>query len=221
LVPLKEGELALHFHEATIEGKLTWQASVSLPSGAIWKPSLSQQAWFPNVWGHLFLDVYQGAENTFIGSKVESEIVKVHGFWDNDLSGSPMVVKALDLETVTKVDSGCHLIAAVVNLLHSYTQNFYEVCTSKFKRVKLEKMVGSSIEKLELVKFPVNKLKRKGSKTLSISIEVVSCCLMPLHYDKDSIVRDENDTDIIICDKCGRKYHPSCVVCQDDNYICC
>ena len=109
LVPLNPGELALHFHNATTEGKPTWQASLSVPSGDIY-----------------LLDAYQGSNNTFIGSKVESEIAQVHGYWEgeNDLEND-LIVQSLDIETVETVDSGC-----------------MEICTSKFRRIRLESAVS-------------------------------------------------------------------------------
>ena len=30
------------------------------------------------------------------------------------------------------------------------------------------------------------------------------------------IVRDEEDTDLIVCDVCQQKYHPKCVDCDGD-----
>lgn len=108
--------IALHFHEAKIEGLSTWQASVSLPTGKVF-----------------LFDAYQGSKNTFIGSKVESEIVRVHGSWETGQTDMPLIVQALDIETVETVDPGCNLVAAVVNFLYSYKTNFYEVCSTNSK----------------------------------------------------------------------------------------
>ena len=119
------------------------------------------------------------------------------------------------------MDPGCNLLAAVVNFLYSYKTNFYEVCSTKFQRTGLENKLASSIEKLDLGKFDTKKQKRKVNNSCTIAIEVLPCCLMPMHFDKVKVVRPEEDDDLIVCDVCSLKYHPACVKSNGDTYVCC
>ena len=82
----------------------------------------------------------------------------------------PLIVQALDIETVETVDPGCNLVAAVVNFLYSYKTNFYEICSTTFQRTGLENKLASSIEKLDLGKFDTKKQKRKVNNSCTIAV---------------------------------------------------
>ena len=60
---LGSGEVAIYFHQTTLDGKPSWQCSIRGATGSLY-----------------LLDAHQGSFHPFIGSRVESEIVKVIGF---------------------------------------------------------------------------------------------------------------------------------------------
>ena len=121
-------------------------------------------------------------------------------------------VHVLDLEHRQQPDSGCTLVASVVNLIISGF-DIDKLASSKIKRTSTETTLSAMMRAMDLVQFPLVRGKRQHSQPTTREIKVICVCYMPVHYDDKEVVRME--TDVVTCGDCLDPFHPNCVKWQD------